>query len=116
MKYSSNPDYYMNLLHNVRREIAVVIPPKSNRFPNNFSHIFAGGYAAGYFSYKWAEVLSADVYSEFEKHNVLSPKIGAKFKNEVLSRGGSRPMMKSFIAFLGRKPKIDSLLKHSGLS
>jgi len=116
MKYSSNHNYYMNLLHKVRREIAVVIPPKSNRFPNNFSHIFAGGYAAGYFSYKWAEVLSADVYSEFEKYNVLSPKIGAKFKNEVLSRGGSRPMMKSFIAFLGRKPKIDSLLKYSGLS
>jgi len=106
----------MNLLHKVRREIAVVIPPKSNRFPNNFSHIFAGGYAAGYFSYKWAEVLSADVYNEFEKHNVLSPKIGAKFKNEVLSRGGSRSMMKSFVSFLGRKPKIDSLLKHSGLS
>ena len=116
MKYSSDHNYYMNLLHKVRREIAVVIPPKSNRFPNNFSHIFAGGYSAGYFSYKWAEVLSADVYSEFEKHNVLSPKIGAKFKNEILSRGGSRPMMKSFIAFLGRKPTIDSLLKYSGLS
>jgi len=100
----------------VRREVAVLIPPSFNRFPNSFSHIFAGGYAAGYYSYKWAEVLSADAYSLFEERGVLNPEIGARFRDEVLAMGGSRPALASFVAFRGREPSIDALLRHSGMS
>ena len=103
-------------LEKIRASIAIVKPPNWNRFPHSFSHIFAGGYAAGYYSYKWAEVLSADAYSLFEETGIFSKKIGDKFKNEILGRGGSRPAIKSFEAFRGRKPKIDALLKHSGLT
>ncbi len=103
-------------LEKIRASIAIVKPPNWNRFPHSFSHIFAGGYAAGYYSYKWAEVLSADAYSLFEETGIFSKKIGNKFKNEILGRGGSRPAIKSFEAFRGRKPKIDALLKHSGLT
>ena len=103
-------------LEKIRASIAIVKPPNWNRFPHSFSHIFAGGYAAGYYSYKWAEVLSADAYSLFEETGIFSKKIGNKFKNEILGRGGSRPAIKSFKAFRGRKPKIDALLKHSGLT
>jgi oligopeptidase A len=99
----------------VRRQVAVVIPPAFNRFPNSFSHIFAGGYAAGYYSYKWAEVLSADAYSLFEERGVLNPEIGARFRDEVLAMGGSRPALESFIAFRGRAPSIDALLRHHGM-
>ena len=81
----------------------------------SFGHIFAGGYAAGYYSYKWAEVLSADAYSLFEEHGVLSPMAGARFRDEVLAKGGSRPAMEFFIAFRGRPPQIDALLRHNGL-
>jgi len=103
-------------LEKIRASVAVAKPPNWNRFPHSFSHIFAGGYAAGYYSYKWAEVLSADAYSLFEETGIFSKKIGNKFKNEILGRGGSRPAIKSFEAFRGRKPKIDALLKHSGLT
>ena len=106
----------LQLLDQVRRQIAVVFPPAYNRFPNNFSHIFAGGYAAGYYSYKWAEVLSADAFSLFEELGVLNPEAGRRFRQEVLAVGGSRPALDSFIAFRGRAPKIDALLRHSGMA
>ncbi len=106
----------LNLLDEVRNEVAVLIPPEFNRFPHSFSHIFAGGYAAGYYSYKWAEVLSADAYSLFEEHGVLNPDVGARFRAEVLAVGGSRGAMQSFSAFRGREPSIDALLRHNGLS
>jgi len=106
----------LNLLDEVRAEVAVLIPPEYNRFPHSFSHIFAGGYGAGYYSYKWAEVLSADAYSLFEEHGVLNPDAGARFRAEILAVGGSRPAMQSFAAFRGREPSIDALLRHSGLA
>jgi len=106
----------LDLIEQVRDEVAVVRPPKWNRFPNNFSHIFAGGYAAGYYSYKWAEVLSADAYSLFEETGVLSQETGRRFWNEILAQGGSRPALESFIAFRGRKPNIDALLRHNGMT
>ena len=106
----------LQLLDEVRREVAVLVPPPYNRFPNNFSHIFAGGYAAGYYSYKWAEVLSADAYSLFEENGVLDPKTGRRFWDEVLAVGGSRPALDSFVAFRGREPKIDALLRHNGMA
>jgi oligopeptidase A len=93
----------------------VVFPPSYNRFPNNFSHIFAGGYAAGYYSYKWAEVLSADAYSLFEEQGVLDAETGRRFWSEILGVGGSRPALDSFVAFRGREPKMDALLRHSGM-
>ena len=106
----------LQLLDAVRREVAVVVPPEYNRFPNNFSHIFAGGYAAGYYSYKWAEVLSADAYSVFEENGVLDPQTGMRFWDEVLAVGGSRPALESFVAFRGREPNIDALLRHNGMA
>jgi oligopeptidase A len=106
----------LQLLQRVREQVAVVFPPEYNRFPNNFSHIFAGGYAAGYYSYKWAEVLSADAYSLFEELGVLSPEAGERFRREILGVGGARPALESFVAFRGREPKIDALLRHSGMA
>ncbi len=105
----------LGLLNEVRRRVAVVIPPDYNRFPNNFSHIFAGGYGAGYYSYKWAEVLSADVYALFEENGVLNPAIGERFWSEILGVGGSRDAIDSFKAFRGREPTIDALLRHNGM-
>ena len=106
----------LGLLDEVRRQVAVLHPPGYNRFPNSFSHVFAGGYAAGYYSYKWAEVLSADAYSVFEEAgNVLDPAVGARFRNEVLAVGGSRPAAESFRAFRGREPRVDALLRHNGM-
>jgi oligopeptidase A len=106
----------LDLLQEVRARVAVVFPPAYNRFPNNFSHIFAGGYGAGYYSYKWAEVLSADAYSLFEENGVLDPGTGQRFRDEILGMGGSRPALESFVAFRGREPKIDALLRHNGMS
>jgi len=103
------------LLEKVRERVAVLKPPAYNRFPNNFSHIFAGGYAAGYYSYKWAEVLSADAYAFFEENGVLDAKVGARFRDEILAVGGSRPAAESFRAFRGREPSVDALLRHSGM-
>jgi oligopeptidase A len=104
------------LLADVRRQVAVYPVPSYNRFPQQFSHIFAGGYAAGYYSYKWAEVLSSDAYGAFEEGGVLNPEIGARFRREVLAAGGSRPALESFVAFRGRKPQIDALLRHNGMT
>ena len=106
----------LDLIEEIRDQVAVVRPPSWNRFPNNFSHIFAGGYAAGYYSYKWAEVLSADAYSLFEEHGGLSAEAGQKFWQEILAQGGSRPAMESFVAFRGREPSIDALLRHNGMA
>ena len=104
------------LLQEVRAQIAVLHPPAYSRFPNSFSHIFAGGYAAGYYSYKWAEVLSADAYGAFEEaRSVTDPEIGARFRDEVLAVGGSRPAAESFRAFRGREPSVDALLRHNGM-
>ena len=115
-KKAGNSYSALQLLQEIRKQIAVMTPPEYNRFPNNFSHIFAGGYAAGYYSYKWAEVLSADAFSLFEEHGVLSPEIGVKFWTEVLAVGGSRPALESFVAFRGREPNIDALLRHHGMN
>ena len=106
----------MGLLREIRQRVAVVHPPEYNRFPNNFSHIFAGGYAAGYYSYKWAEVLSADAYSLFEENGGLNPDIGHRFWSEILAQGGARPAIESFKAFRGREPTIDALLRHNGMA
>jgi oligopeptidase A len=110
-----------DVLNEVRQQTAVLVPPSFNRFQNSFSHIFAGGYAAGYYSYKWAEVLSADAYGAFEEAgaasgNVLSADTGRKFLDEILSMGGSRPALESFKAFRGREPSIDALLRHNGMT
>jgi len=122
LHYEFDPDAgrsALELLDDVRRHVAVLHPPAYNRFPNSFSHIFGGGYAAGYYSYKWAEVLSADAYSVFEEgrgaKGVLDPEIGARFLEEVLAVGGSRPAAESFRAFRGREPQVDALLRHSGM-
>lgn len=98
----------------VRAEIAVIIPPANNRFANTFGHIFAGGYASGYYSYKWAELLSADAFSKFEERGVFDEDTGLAFKNEILARGGSRPAKDSFEAFMGRGKDLTALLRQSG--
>ena len=103
------------LLEEVRDEVAVLRPPEWSRFPHTFSHIFAGGYAAGYYSYKWAEVLSADAYAAFEEAGVLDARTGARFRDEILAPGGSRPAAESFRAFRGREPSLEALLRHSGM-
>ncbi len=106
----------MDVLDEVRREVAVLIPPEWHRFPNSFSHIFGGGYAAGYYSYKWAEVLSADCYAAFEEAgDPFDPVVGKRFLEEILSRGGERPALENFKAFRGREPSPDALLRHSGM-
>jgi len=105
----------LDVIEQVRDEVAVVRPPKWNRFPHNFTHVFSGGYAAGYYSYKWAEVLSADAYSMFEEDGVLSREAGQRYWQEILAKGGSRSAMESFTAFRGRAPSIDALLRHNGM-
>ena len=104
------------ILDEVRAEVAVVRPPEYNRFQHGFSHIFAGGYAAGYYSYKWAEVLSADAFSRFEEEGIFNSATGAAFMENILEQGGSRDPMELFIEFRGRKPTIDALLRHSGIA
>src|SRR3569833_1209558 len=109
------------VLAEVRHQIAVLIPPPFNRFQNSFSHIFAGGYAAGYYSYKWAEVLSADAYSAFEEAGASGDRgriaeTGLRFHREILAVGGSRPALESFKAFRGREPSNDALLRHNGMT
>jgi oligopeptidase A len=106
----------LQLLAEVRAEVAVLMPPSYNRMPWSFAHIFGGGYAAGYYSYKWAEVLSADAFSRFEEEGVLSPVAGNAFRKEVLGRGGSRDAMTNFVAFRGRPPSVDALLRHNGMT
>ena len=104
------------LLDEVRNAVAVIRPPAFNRFQNAFSHIFAGGYAAGYYSYKWAEVLSADAFSRFEEEGIFNAETGEDFRREVLESGGSRDPMDIFVAFRGREPSIEPLLRHSGIA
>ncbi len=107
---------YLELLNSIRSKVAVIVPPSYNRFANTFGHIFAGGYAAGYYSYKWAEVLSCDVFSQFEgKSGDELTKLGKNYLSTILSQGGVRPMMDNFVAFMGREPTIDALLKYSGM-
>ena len=110
----------MALLDKVRSQIAVLFPPEWQRFPHSFAHIFAGGYAAGYYSYKWAEVLSADAFEAFEEAcmhsgSILDAQTGARFWREILAVGSSRPALESFIAFRGRPPRTDALLRHNGM-
>lgn len=104
------------LLDAVREQVAVVTPPAFNRFQHSFSHIFAGGYAAGYYSYKWAEVLSADAFSRFEEEGIFNTEVGTDFRQNILEMGGSREPMELFVAFRGREPDVDALLRHSGIN
>ena len=113
---SSDIDY-IALLDQIREDVAVIIPPKYNRFPNTFSHIFAGGYASGYYSYKWAEVLATDIFAAFDNAGIEKyAELGQKFYNNILSLGGLNPMLENFEAFMGRIPQVDALLKYSGIS
>jgi oligopeptidase A len=114
-------EHIQRVIDEVRAEVAVITPPAFNRFQNSFSHIFAGGYSAGYYSYKWAEVLSADAWSAFEESaeqggSVLDVGTGRRYREAVLEAGGSRPAMDSFKAFRGREPRIDALLRHQGMA
>ncbi|HEY3487471.1 MAG TPA: oligopeptidase A [Gammaproteobacteria bacterium] len=104
------------LIEEVREQVAVVKPPPYNRFQNGFSHIFAGGYAAGYYSYKWAEVLSADAFSRFEENGIFDSKTGREFMHNILEQGGAEKAMELFIRFRGRKPQIEPLLRHNGIA
>ena len=125
---SHNPDEdLMGLLNEVRREVAVISAPAYSRTAHTFSHIFSGGYAAGYYSYKWAEVLSADAYAAFEEtaaandeagsdKSTVSVQAGRKYRQAILEAGGSRPAMESFKAFRGREPSLDALLRHQGMA
>ncbi|MCW8908357.1 MAG: oligopeptidase A [Sedimenticola sp.] len=104
------------ILEEVRQQVAVIHPPAFNRFAHGFSHIFAGGYAAGYYSYKWAEVLSADAFSLFEERGIFDQATGRAFLHNILEQGGSKDAMELFVAFRGREPQIDALLRHSGIN
>jgi oligopeptidase A len=124
LHYDYDPDSartVQELINDVREKFSVMMPPAFNRFQHSFGHIFAGGYAAGYYSYKWAEVLSADAYAAFEEAvlaggGALSEETGKRFQQEILAVGGSRPALESFKAFRGREPSIDALLRHSGMN
>ena len=107
---------YLKVLNEIRRDVAVTGTPKYNRFPNSFSHIFSGGYASGYYSYKWAEVLATDIFATFDNAGTDKyPELGGKFLTSILSQGGLKPMLKNFEAFMNRLPQIDALLKYSGI-
>ena len=105
----------LEILNEVRAQVAVIKPPAFNRFPHNFSHIFSGGYAAGYYSYKWAEVLAADAFSAFEEQGIFDENTAGRFASAILEKGGSRDAMEAFIEFRGRKPEIEPLLRQLGL-
>lgn len=112
----TNPEQIQQLLDDVRTNISVITPPKFNRFQNSFSHIFAGGYAAGYYSYLWAEMLSSDAFAKFSENGIFDHKTGQLFLQNILEKGGSAEAIDLFIAFRGREPKIDALLKQYGIS
>ena len=114
-EYREGLDIYQ-VLNEVRQQVAVIQPPSFNRFPNSFGHIFAGGYAAGYYSYKWAEVLSSDAYSRFEEEGEFNEETGRAFRSEILAKGGSREPMELFKAFRGREPSVEPLLRHCGIN
>jgi oligopeptidase A len=105
----------LETLYRVRSEVSVLPPPRWNRMPSSFTHVFAGGYAAGYYSYKWAEVLSADAFAAFEESQ-FAKETGRHFRDTVLAQGGSREAMDLFVAFRGRKPSIEALLRYCGLA
>jgi oligopeptidase A len=105
----------LGILNEVRKEVALIHHPDYNRMPHAFSHIFAGGYAAGYYSYKWAEVLAADAFSAFEESGIFDKPTAARFRSEILEVGGSRDFMDAYVAFRGREPTIDALLRHNGI-
>ncbi|PCI61038.1 MAG: oligopeptidase A [Gammaproteobacteria bacterium] len=107
--------YIQNILNNVRQQYAVIKAPEFNRFQHSFGHIFGGGYAAGYYSYKWAEVLSADAFSRFEEQGIFNQEVGKAFLTNILEKGGSQEPSELFTAFRGREPKIDALLRHCGI-
>jgi oligopeptidase A len=109
-------DGIQKVLDEVRNEVSVVIPPDWNRFQHGFTHVFAGGYAAGYYSYKWAEVLSADAFARFEEEGLFNEQVGRDFLNSVLELGGSRKAIDVYTEFRGREPSIDALLRHNGLA
>jgi oligopeptidase A len=106
----------MDILQEVRAQVAVIEPPAFNRFPHSFQHIFSGGYAAGYYSYKWAEVLAADAFAAFEEQGIFNSEVSRRFLSAILERGGSRDAMDAFVEFRGRKPQIEPLLKQLGLA
>ncbi|WP_429049445.1 oligopeptidase A [Aeromonas hydrophila] len=112
----ASTDQIPALLDEVRSQVAVMTPPAFNRFQHSFSHIFAGGYAAGYYSYKWAEVLSADAFSRFEEEGIFNPATGQSFLKNILEKGGSKEPMELFRAFRGREPQVDALLRYSGIA
>ena len=114
-EYQPGETEIQTLLDQVREQVAVIRPPADNRFQHGFSHIFAGGYAAGYYSYKWAEVLSADAFSRFEEEGIFNTDTGLAFRQEILEQGGSGDPMDLFVAFRGREPSVDALLRHSGI-
>jgi len=115
MEYQPGVTLVQQVLNQVRQQVAVVPAPEFNRFQHSFSHIFAGGYAAGYYSYKWAEVLSADAFSRFEEEGIFNTDTGTSFRSTVLEQGGSREPMELFVEFRGREPSVDALLRHSGI-
>jgi oligopeptidase A len=120
LHYRHNPkDDFLPLMRDVREEVSVLAVPEWNRATHTFSHIFAGGYAAGYYSYKWAEVLSADAYAAFEEttqpDGLPNVETGRKYRKAILETGGSRPAMESFKAFRGRAPNLEALLRHQGM-
>src|SRR6202012_389899 len=103
------------ILQQVREEVAIVPSPEWNRYPHSFSHIFAGGYAAGYYSYKWAEVLAADAFSAFEETGVFDHTTAQRFLDTILTRGGSRDALEAFVEFRGRRPDVRALLRQHGI-
>lgn len=117
LEYDPNASGHIySILDSVREQVAVITPPAWNRFPHAFSHVFSGGYAAGYYSYKWAEVLSADAFSLFEERGVFDATTGHAFLENILERGGSEDAMNLFVAFRGRTPETDALLRHTGIA
>ncbi len=112
----TKPQNVQKVIDEVREQVAVIMPPSFNRFQHSFGHIFAGGYAAGYYSYKWAEVLSSDAFSRFEEEGIFNQETGADFLHNILEMGGSREPMQLFIQFRGREPQVDALLRHSGIN
>lgn len=115
-EYQAGVTDVQQVLERVRSQVAVITPPAFNRFQHGFSHIFAGGYAAGYYSYKWAEVLSADAFSRFEEEGVFNTETGNSFRENILEMGGSKEPMELFVAFRGREPSVEPLLRHSGIT
>ena len=113
---SDNKINIQSLLDEVRDQVAVIFPPGFNRFQHSFSHIFAGGYGAGYYSYKWAEVLSSDAFSKFEEKGIFDQETGQQFLHSILEQGGCQDPIDLFIEFRGREPDIEPLLRHSGIT